>query len=88
MGKFTSDSCVIQVGCIIRPSAWVQTKWSSELATSQVSDGAVRGVLAPILDHYAVGFRVMHEFSGATGRRRTAGKRICKDPRYRWFCSN
>jgi hypothetical protein len=28
--------------------------------------GTVRGVLAPILDHYAVGFRVMHGFSGAT----------------------
>ena len=26
----------------------------------------MRGVLAPILDHYAVGFRVMHGFSGAT----------------------
>jgi hypothetical protein len=28
--------------------------------------GTVRGVLAPVLDHYAVGFRVMHGFSGAT----------------------
>jgi hypothetical protein len=28
--------------------------------------GTVRGVLAPVLDHYAVGFRVMHEFSSAT----------------------
>jgi hypothetical protein len=28
--------------------------------------GTVRGVLAPILDHYAVAFRVMHGFSGAT----------------------
>jgi hypothetical protein len=26
----------------------------------------VRGVLAPVLDQYAVGFRVMHGFSGAT----------------------
>ena len=26
----------------------------------------MRGVLAPVLDHYAVGFRVMHGFSGAT----------------------
>src|SRR5262245_39802950 len=28
--------------------------------------GTVRGVLAPVLDAYAVGFRVMHGFSGAT----------------------
>jgi hypothetical protein len=26
----------------------------------------VRGVLAPVLDQYGVGFRVMHGFSGAT----------------------
>jgi hypothetical protein len=28
--------------------------------------GTVRGVLAPVLDEYAVGFRVMHGFSSAT----------------------
>jgi hypothetical protein len=28
--------------------------------------GTIRGVLAPVLDKYAVGFRVMHGFSGAT----------------------
>jgi hypothetical protein len=28
--------------------------------------GTVRGVLEPVLDRYAVGFRVMHGFSGAT----------------------
>lgn len=28
--------------------------------------GTVRGVLAPVLDHYAVGFQVMHGFSSAT----------------------
>jgi hypothetical protein len=28
--------------------------------------GTVRGVLQPVLDEYAVGFRVMHGFSGAT----------------------
>jgi hypothetical protein len=28
--------------------------------------GTVRGVLAPVLDRYAVGFRVLHGFSGAT----------------------
>ena len=26
----------------------------------------MRGVLEPVLDHYAVGFRVMHGFSSAT----------------------
>ena len=28
--------------------------------------GTIRGVLAPVLDQYAVGFRVMHGFSSAT----------------------
>ena len=28
--------------------------------------GTVRGVLAPVLDRYGIGFRVMHGFSGAT----------------------
>jgi hypothetical protein len=28
--------------------------------------GTIRGVLEPVLDHYAVGFRVMHGFSSAT----------------------
>jgi hypothetical protein len=28
--------------------------------------GTIRGVLRPVLDHYAIGFRVMHGFSGAT----------------------
>jgi hypothetical protein len=28
--------------------------------------GTVRGLLQPVLDEYAVGFRVMHDFSGAT----------------------
>ena len=35
--------------------------------------GTVRGVLAPVLDHYAVGFRVMHGFSGATTIHDVAG---------------
>ena len=28
--------------------------------------GTIRGVLKPVLDHYAVGFRVMHGFASAT----------------------
>jgi hypothetical protein len=35
--------------------------------------GTVRGVLAPVLDDYAVGFRVMHGFSGATTIHEVAG---------------
>jgi hypothetical protein len=34
--------------------------------------GTVRGVLAPVLDQYGVGFRVMHGFSGATTLREVA----------------
>ena len=55
--------------------------------------GTIRGVLKPVLDHYAVGFRVMHGFTSATALTpdQTAGlpsfpasdKR--KDPRYPWF---
>jgi hypothetical protein len=30
--------------------------------------GTVRGVLAPVLDHYAVGFRVMHGFTSDHGQ--------------------
>ena len=33
----------------------------------------VRGVLAPVLDEYAVGFRVLHGFSGATTIHEVAG---------------
>lgn len=35
--------------------------------------GTVRGVLAPVLDHYAVGFRVMHGFTSATTAKDIAG---------------
>jgi hypothetical protein len=36
--------------------------------------GTVRGVLAPVLDEYAVGFRVMHGFSSATSIHDVAGE--------------
>jgi hypothetical protein len=42
--------------------------WNQQPVRCEVwsEKGTVRGVLAPVLDHYAVGFRVMHGFSGAT----------------------
>jgi hypothetical protein len=42
--------------------------WSQQPVRVEVwsEKGTVRGVLAPILDEYGVGFRVMHGFSGAT----------------------
>jgi hypothetical protein len=42
--------------------------WNQQPARCEVwsEKGTVRGVLGPVLDHYAVGFRVMHGFSSAT----------------------
>jgi hypothetical protein len=42
--------------------------WSQQPIRCEVwsEKGTVRGVLQPVLDQYAVGFRVMHGFSGAT----------------------
>jgi hypothetical protein len=42
--------------------------WNQQPVRCEVwsEKGTVRGVLAPVLDHYAVGFRVLHGFSGAT----------------------
>jgi hypothetical protein len=42
--------------------------WNQQPVRVQVwsEKGTVRGVLAPVLDEYAVGFRVLHGFSGAT----------------------
>jgi hypothetical protein len=42
--------------------------WNQQPVRCEVwsEKGTVRGVLKPVLDHYAVGFRVMHGFSGAT----------------------
>src|SRR3981081_2002081 len=40
--------------------------WNQQPVRCEVwsEKGTVRGVLGPVLDHYAVGFRVMHGFSG------------------------
>src|SRR5262245_46123077 len=42
--------------------------WDQQPARVEVwsEKGTVRGLLGPVLDEYAVGFRVMHGFSGAT----------------------
>jgi hypothetical protein len=42
--------------------------WNEQPARCEVwsEKGTVRGVLAPVLDQYAVGFRVMHGFTSAT----------------------
>jgi hypothetical protein len=42
--------------------------WNQQPVCCEVwsEKGTVRGVLQPVLDEYAVGFRVMHGFSGAT----------------------
>ncbi len=42
--------------------------WNQQPARVEVwsEKGTVRGVLAPVLDRYGVGFRVMHGFSSAT----------------------
>jgi hypothetical protein len=58
------------------PAAFVRTVrrayrrdfWNEQPVRVEVwsEKGTVRGVLAPVLDEYGVGFRVMHEFSSAT----------------------
>src|SRR5262249_41175112 len=45
------------------PHFWNQQPVRCEVWSEK---GTVRGVLQPVLDQYAVGFRVMHGFSGAT----------------------
>jgi hypothetical protein len=42
--------------------------WNQQLVRVEVwsEKGIIRGVLKPVLDHYAVGFRVMHGFTSAT----------------------
>jgi hypothetical protein len=46
-----------------RRDFWDQQPYRVEVWSEK---GTVRGVLQPVLDHFAVGFRVMHGFSGAT----------------------
>jgi hypothetical protein len=48
--------------------AYKRDFWNQQPVRVEVwsEKGTVRGVLAPVLDEYGVGFRVMHGFSGAT----------------------
>jgi hypothetical protein len=49
-------------------SSYRRDHWNYQPVRVEVwsEKGTVRGVLAPVLDRYGVGFRVMHGFSGAT----------------------
>jgi hypothetical protein len=49
-------------------SSYRRDFWTQQPVRVEVwsEKGTVRGVLAPVLEEYAVGFRVMHGFSGAT----------------------
>src|SRR5262249_16002490 len=49
-----------------RRDFWNQQPARVELWSDKSTVRPVRGVLAPVLDEYAVGFRVMHGFASAT----------------------
>src|SRR5205807_10442739 len=51
------------VGRAYRRDFWAQQPHRVEVWSEK---GTVRGVLAPVLDHYGVGFRVLHGFASAT----------------------
>ena len=50
------------------PRSYRRDFWDQQPVRCEVwsEKGTVRGVLAPVLDEYAVGFRVMHGFASAT----------------------
>ena len=62
----TWDNPAQYARCVAR--SYRRDFWNQQPVRCEVwsEKGTVRGVLAPVLDHYAVGFRVMHGFSGAT----------------------
>jgi hypothetical protein len=62
----TWDNPAAYARCVAR--SYRRDFWNQQPVRCEVwsEKGTVRGVLAPVLDHYAVGFRVMHGFSGAT----------------------
>jgi hypothetical protein len=62
----TWDNPAAYARCVAR--SYRRDFWNQQPVRVEVwsEKGTVRGVLAPVLDHYAVGFRVMHGFSGAT----------------------
>jgi hypothetical protein len=57
------DAFVRVVSRAYRRDFWKQQPVRVEVWSEK---GTVRGVLAPVLDRYGVGFRVLHGFSGAT----------------------
>jgi hypothetical protein len=81
-GKIPWDWIVDETRSLERTSTWDDPEqyaravarsyrrdfWNQQPVRSEVwsEKGTVRGVLRPVLDEYAVGFRVMHGFSGAT----------------------
>jgi hypothetical protein len=62
----TWDNPAQYARCVAR--SYRRDFWNQQPVRCEVwsEKGSVRGVLAPVLDHYAVDFRVMHGFSGAT----------------------
>jgi hypothetical protein len=62
----TWDNPAEYARCVAR--SYRRDFWNRQPVRCEVwsEKGTVRGVLAPVLDQYAVGFRVMHGFSGAT----------------------
>jgi hypothetical protein len=52
--------------CVVR--SYRRDFWNQQPKRVEVwsEKGTVRGLLSPVLDHFAVGFRVLHGFSGAT----------------------
>jgi len=62
----TWDDPAAYARCVTR--SYRRDFWTQQPVRCEVwsEKGTVRGVLGPVLDHYAVGFRVMHGFSGAT----------------------
>jgi hypothetical protein len=61
----TWDDLAEYARCVAR--SYRRDFWNQQPVRIQVCSekGTVRGVLAPVLDKYAVGFRVMHDFSSA-----------------------
>src|SRR5262245_3493406 len=62
----TWDNPAEYARCVAR--SYRRDFWNQQPVCCEVwsEKGTVRGVLEPVLDQYAVGFRVMHGFSGAT----------------------
>jgi hypothetical protein len=63
---FTWDDPAQYARCVAR--SYRRDFWNQQPVRVEVwsEKGTVRGLLGPVLDEYAVGFRVMHGFSGAT----------------------